>query len=124
MGMASPCSAPSPGRLTTPPSSETWTMTSPKDTLRALLVLINSAAEDAIQQYELAGCEIPSIDARVEPQLPQDTTALKKALRVFEGACRQVSITLTPPALTMFTVRRLMAVAVLYLLNRISGSVL
>lgn len=97
---------------------------SPKDTIRALLVLINSAAEDAIQQYELAGCEIPSIDARVEPQLPQDTTALKKALRVFEGACRQVSTTLTPPALTMSTVRRLMAVAVLYLLNRISGSVL
>ncbi|ETW76185.1 hypothetical protein HETIRDRAFT_390575 [Heterobasidion irregulare TC 32-1] len=75
----------------------------PKDTIRALLVLINSAAEDAIQQYELAGCEVPSIDARVEPQLPQDTIALKKALRVFEGACRQVSITLTPPALTMFT---------------------
>ncbi|KAI0056503.1 S-adenosyl-L-methionine-dependent methyltransferase [Artomyces pyxidatus] len=78
-------------------------MSSPKDVLRGLVALINSAAEDAMRQYDRAGCEIPTIDAPNEQQLPSDTTELKKALRVLEGACRQLCITLTPPALTMWT---------------------
>ncbi|KAI0040338.1 S-adenosyl-L-methionine-dependent methyltransferase, partial [Auriscalpium vulgare] len=78
-------------------------MSSPKEVLRSLLSLINSSAEAAIREYEVAGCEVPSIDATAEPQLPTDTTGLKKALRVLEGAFHQLSITLTPPSTTMFT---------------------
>ncbi|THH16261.1 hypothetical protein EW146_g4345 [Bondarzewia mesenterica] len=77
--------------------------TSRKDELHSLLSLITSATEDAIHQYELAGCDIPSLKTTAESQLPEDTTALKKALRVLDGACHQLCTTLTPPALTMFT---------------------
>ncbi|KAI0038197.1 hypothetical protein FA95DRAFT_1684718 [Auriscalpium vulgare] len=78
-------------------------MSSPKEVLRSLVSLISSATEDAIREYEVAGCEVPSIDAPTEPRLPTDTTGLKKALRILEGAFHQLSITLTPPATTMYT---------------------
>ncbi|KAI0049153.1 S-adenosyl-L-methionine-dependent methyltransferase [Auriscalpium vulgare] len=78
-------------------------MGSAKEVLRSLVSLISSATEDAIREYEVAGCRVPSLDGPTEPQLPTDTTALKRALRTLEGAFHQLIITLTPPATTMFT---------------------
>ncbi|THH16220.1 hypothetical protein EW146_g4386 [Bondarzewia mesenterica] len=74
-----------------------------KDKLRSLLALINSATEDAIRQYELAGLDVPSLESATESQLPEDTTALKKSLRILQGACHQLCTTLAPPALTIQT---------------------
>ncbi|KZP16932.1 S-adenosyl-L-methionine-dependent methyltransferase [Athelia psychrophila] len=72
----------------------------PKARLEALLALINSAAHDAISEYERVG-EVPSIDT----VHPLDTTsaslALRKAVRVMEGACEQLITTLAPPAHTL-----------------------
>ena len=79
-------------------------MSSPVDDVRALLALINKSAEDAISLYESSGCGVPSISSTVVPKIPEDTLSLKRSLRVLEGACQQLSATLTPPDLTMYTV--------------------
>ncbi|KAI0044137.1 S-adenosyl-L-methionine-dependent methyltransferase [Auriscalpium vulgare] len=78
-------------------------MNAPKDTLYGLLSLINSATADAIRQYEISGCPIPSLESSAEPLLPKDPTSLMRAVRVLEGACRQLCSTLTPPETTVYT---------------------
>ncbi|KAI0693727.1 S-adenosyl-L-methionine-dependent methyltransferase [Cytidiella melzeri] len=78
-------------------------MPSPADDIRLLLKLINSAAEDAIQQYESAGCDVPSIKSTTTPKLPQDSLPLKRSLRILEGACQQLVVTLTPPDIAVYT---------------------
>lgn len=79
-------------------------MSSKKDDIRKLLSLINTAGEDIIRQYELADCELPSIDAQHEQRLPEDITTLRRSLQLLEGACYQLCTTLSPPDLTMYTV--------------------
>ena len=79
-------------------------MTSPADDIRRLLKLINTAAEDAIQQYESAGCEVPTPTSRTTPKLPEDVLPLKRSLRILEGACQQLVVTLTPPDIAIYTV--------------------
>ncbi|THH16200.1 hypothetical protein EW146_g4400 [Bondarzewia mesenterica] len=71
-----------------------------KDDLYSLLSLINKATEDAIHQYEIAGCDIPSLDAQAH--LPQNDIPLRRALRLLEGACFQLCTTLSPPELIIF----------------------
>ena len=79
-------------------------MSSPVEEIRALLALINTAAEDAIKQYESSGCGVPSIKEATTPKLPEDSLSLKKSLRVLEGASQQLLATLTPPELYVYTV--------------------
>ena len=59
-----------------------------KAKLEALLKLINSAAQEAIAEYEKAGGDVPSIYS-VEPHPLDnaiDNIALKSAIRTLEGA--------------------------------------
>lgn len=79
-------------------------MTSPADDIRRLVQLINTAAEDAIQQYESSGSGVPSITSNAWPKLPQDVLPLKRSLRILEGACQQLIVTLTPPDIAIYTV--------------------
>lgn len=79
-------------------------MSSPAAEIRALLALINTAAEDAIQQYESSGHGVPDIKEAAIPQLPVDTLKLKRSIRVLEGATQQLVATLTPPDLFVYTV--------------------
>ncbi|KAJ7832037.1 O-methyltransferase-domain-containing protein [Mycena olivaceomarginata] len=74
-----------------------------KSHIRALLTLINSAAEAAIVEYDKSGHDIPSL-ASTEPHpldTSDDTSNLKKALRLLEGACDQLCVALAPPHHTM-----------------------
>ncbi|KAI9568006.1 O-methyltransferase-domain-containing protein [Boletus coccyginus] len=70
--------------------------------LEALLKLINSAAQEAIVEYEKTGDGAPAIDAS-EPHPLDDATdnmALRSAIRTLEGACAQLCTTLAPPSHT------------------------
>ena len=71
--------------------------------LDALLALLNSAAQEAIAEYERAG-DVPSTESAhpLDSQLP--SLALKNAVRILEGACEQLCTTLAPPAHTLLTV--------------------
>ena len=77
-----------------------------KAKLEALLKLINSAAQEAIAEYEKAGGDVPSIYS-VEPHPLDnaiDNIALKSAIRTLEGACAQLCTTLAPPSHTVINV--------------------
>ncbi|TFY65537.1 hypothetical protein EVG20_g5555 [Dentipellis fragilis] len=75
-------------------------MNQAKETLEGLLALINSSTRDAIQEYESAGCELPTLD-RPTP-LPENVISLRKALRILEGASFQLCTTLSHPEPLMF----------------------
>ncbi|KDQ24954.1 hypothetical protein PLEOSDRAFT_1114007 [Pleurotus ostreatus PC15] len=74
-----------------------------KAQIRALLNLINTSAEQAIAEYDKQGCDIPSLTSGkahpMDDRLP--SLELKNTLRVLEGACAQLCVTLAPPAHTM-----------------------
>lgn len=71
----------------------------------SLLKLINEATEDAIAAYEDAGHLVPSINHPLNPSEEQlETARLKKAVRVLEGACFQLTSTLASPKGVMYTV--------------------
>ncbi|KZP03142.1 hypothetical protein FIBSPDRAFT_969273 [Athelia psychrophila] len=72
----------------------------PKARLEALLALINSAAHDAISEYERVG-DVPSIDTVHPLDTASASLALRKAVRVMEGACEQLITTLAPPSHTL-----------------------
>ncbi|KAA1473174.1 S-adenosyl-L-methionine-dependent methyltransferase [Dentipellis sp. KUC8613] len=72
-----------------------------KADLQALVSLIQNATNEAIQTYEDSGVEIPSLDSPSAP--PSNLIALRKAVRVLEGACFQLCATLAPPEATMFS---------------------
>ena len=78
-----------------------------KAKLEALLKLINSAAQEAIVEYEKAGGDVPSIDSTEFHPLDNalDHVALKSAVRTLEGACAQLCATLAPPFHTATNVR-------------------
>jgi hypothetical protein len=77
--------------------------TSPEADVEALLCLINSAAQDAMGIYKNSGYGVPSIHStQIHPFDTETTTlALKKAIRVLEGACEQLCTTLAPPSHTL-----------------------
>jgi hypothetical protein len=66
--------------------------------------LINSAAQEAIAEYERAGGDVPSIDSTEPHPLDNDNAidniTLKSAIRTLEGACAQLCTTLAPPSHT------------------------
>jgi len=73
-----------------------------KAKLEALLQLINSAAREAIAEYEKTGDDVPFIDSTGPHPLDDalDQVALKSALRTLEGACAQLCTSLAPPSHT------------------------
>ncbi|EPT00257.1 hypothetical protein FOMPIDRAFT_142443 [Fomitopsis schrenkii] len=69
----------------------------------ALLKLVNQATHDALAAYEAKGQDVPplaSLDAQTLSTMSDDL-ALKKAIRLLEGACDQLCATLAPPANTV-----------------------
>jgi hypothetical protein len=76
-------------------------MKTPRAKLDALLALLNSAAQDAIAEYERTG-DVPL----KESGHPRDSQhiALKNALRILEGACDQLCTTLAPPTHILLSV--------------------
>ncbi|KAG1854823.1 S-adenosyl-L-methionine-dependent methyltransferase [Suillus subalutaceus] len=75
----------------------------PEAKLEALLDIINSSAHQAIAEYKKTGHGVPSADATTfHPlDLTTDTLALKKAIRLLEGAYHQLSSILAPPQHTV-----------------------
>ncbi|KAJ7267777.1 S-adenosyl-L-methionine-dependent methyltransferase [Mycena rebaudengoi] len=71
--------------------------------VEALLVLIGDAAHQAIAEYDKAGKAIPTLDSvEAHPlDVSDDTSGLKKAIRLLEAACEQLCVTLAPPYHTM-----------------------
>ncbi|KAG1840374.1 S-adenosyl-L-methionine-dependent methyltransferase [Suillus subalutaceus] len=71
--------------------------------LEALLDIINSSARQAIAEYKNTGHGVPSADATAFHLLDSatDTIALKKAIRLLEGAYHQLSAILAPPQHTV-----------------------
>lgn len=80
-----------------------------KAQLEALLDLINMSVRDAIAEYEKSGHGVPSLDSQhLHPfklDSSYDTLALKKAVRVLEGACESLCTTLAQPGHTLTNVR-------------------
>ncbi|KIK79502.1 hypothetical protein PAXRUDRAFT_834060 [Paxillus rubicundulus Ve08.2h10] len=74
-----------------------------KAKLESLLTLVNSTAQEAIAMYEKAGDGVPSIDSTGFHPLDEavDQVALKKTIRILEGACAQLCTTLAPPSHTV-----------------------
>ncbi|KAG1883837.1 O-methyltransferase-domain-containing protein [Suillus subluteus] len=75
----------------------------PEAKLEALLDIINSSARQAIAEYKNTGHGVPSADATTFHPLDSatDTIALKKAIRLLEGAYHQLSTILAPPQHTV-----------------------
>jgi hypothetical protein len=75
--------------------------------LEKLLEVINGAALLAIEEYEKNGNGVPSLDSVEKQPLDDafDSLALRKAIRLLEGACGQLCATLAPPAHTVINVR-------------------
>lgn len=71
--------------------------------LEALLEIINSSARLAIAEYKNHGNSVPTIHStEFHPlDLATDTVALKKAIRLLEGACQQLCASLAPPQHTV-----------------------
>lgn len=71
--------------------------------LEALLEIINSSARLAIAEYKNHGNSVPTIHSTEFHPLDfaTDTVALKKAIRLLEGACQQLCASLAPPQHTV-----------------------
>lgn len=80
------------------------TSLTPRAQLDALVVLINSAAQEAIAEYERTG-DVPSTESMHPRDDATATLGLRKAIRILEGACEQLCTTLAPPAHTLVNVR-------------------
>ncbi|KAI6130910.1 hypothetical protein EV401DRAFT_1850806, partial [Pisolithus croceorrhizus] len=67
--------------------------------LEALLEIINSSARLAIAEYKKHGNSVPTVHSTEFHPLDfaTDTVALKKAVRLLEGACQQLCASLAPP---------------------------
>ncbi|EGN97119.1 hypothetical protein SERLA73DRAFT_92093 [Serpula lacrymans var. lacrymans S7.3] len=70
--------------------------------LEALLAIINTSARQAIAEYKKSG-DVPTINSTSPHPLDSaaDTVALKKAVRLLEGACQQLCVSLAPPQHTL-----------------------
>ncbi|KAG2060535.1 S-adenosyl-L-methionine-dependent methyltransferase [Suillus hirtellus] len=79
-------------------------MTEPNELkVEALLDIINSSARKAMAEYKNTEHGVPGIDAGTfHPlDLATDTLALRKAIRLLEGACEQLNTILAPPQRTV-----------------------
>ncbi|KAG1847250.1 S-adenosyl-L-methionine-dependent methyltransferase [Suillus tomentosus] len=79
-------------------------MTEPNELkVEALLDIINSSARKAMAEYKNTGHGVPGVDAgTLHPlDLATDTLALRKAIRLLEGACDQLNTILAPPQRTV-----------------------
>jgi hypothetical protein len=74
--------------------------------IEALLNIINSSTRQAIAEYKKTGHGVPCADSPTfHPlDLATDTLALKKAIRLLQGAYHQLSSILAPPQHTVFDV--------------------
>jgi hypothetical protein len=74
--------------------------------LEALLEIINTSARQAIAEYKKGGNDVPTIHSKTFHPIDfaTDTVALKKAVRLLEGACQQLSASLAPPQHTIINV--------------------
>ncbi|KAG1905249.1 S-adenosyl-L-methionine-dependent methyltransferase [Suillus fuscotomentosus] len=80
-------------------------MTEPNEIkVEALLSIINSSAREAMAEYKNTGHGVPGIDANTLHPLDfaTDTLALRKAIRLLEGACEQLNTILAPPQHTAY----------------------
>ncbi|KAG6329568.1 hypothetical protein ID866_9521 [Astraeus odoratus] len=73
--------------------------------LEALLDIINSSARQAMAEYKKRGNGVPTINSTEFHPLDSaaDTVALRKALRLLEGACQQLCASLAPPRIRSLT---------------------
>ncbi|KAG6376601.1 S-adenosyl-L-methionine-dependent methyltransferase [Boletus reticuloceps] len=71
--------------------------------LEALLEIINTSARQAIAEYKKDENEVPTIHSKTYHPIDfaNDTVALKKAVRLLEGACQQLCASLAPPQHTV-----------------------
>ncbi|KAF9232207.1 S-adenosyl-L-methionine-dependent methyltransferase [Melanogaster broomeanus] len=71
--------------------------------LEALLEIINTSARQAIAEYKNGGNDVPIIHSKTFHPIDfaTDTVALKKAVRLLEGACQQLCASLAPPQHTV-----------------------
>ncbi|KAG2061092.1 S-adenosyl-L-methionine-dependent methyltransferase [Suillus hirtellus] len=79
-------------------------MTEPNELkVEALLDIINSSARKAMAEYKNTGHGVPGVDAGTFHPLDfaTDTLALRKAIRLLEGACEQLNTILAPPQRTV-----------------------
>ncbi|KAG2070684.1 S-adenosyl-L-methionine-dependent methyltransferase [Suillus decipiens] len=74
--------------------------------VEALLNIINSSAREAMKEYKKNGHGVPAVDSTtLHPlDLATDTLALRKAIRLLEGACQQLTAVLAPPQHTIFDI--------------------
>ncbi|KAG2342989.1 S-adenosyl-L-methionine-dependent methyltransferase [Suillus weaverae] len=72
--------------------------------VEALLGIINSSAREAMAEYKNTGYGVPGADSSTfHPlDLATDTLALRKAIRLLEGACDQLNMILAPPQHTVY----------------------
>ncbi|KAG2050935.1 S-adenosyl-L-methionine-dependent methyltransferase [Suillus hirtellus] len=80
-------------------------MTEPNEVkVQVLLDIINSSAHQAIAEYKKTGHGVPGIDANTLHPLDfaTDALALRKAIRLLEGACEQLNTILAPPQYTAY----------------------
>lgn len=89
-------------------------MTTGRIQIETLLTLIDTAAHDAMNEYEQFSGSVPLVGA-IEPH-PLDTAGpvpavliLKKTIRLLEGACDQLVSTLAPPSHTVVNVSAICA---------------
>ncbi|KAG2039958.1 S-adenosyl-L-methionine-dependent methyltransferase [Suillus americanus] len=89
--------------IITPGKMKMTDFNDPEAKLEALLDIINSSAHQAIAEYKKTGYGVPSADATTfHPlDLTTDTLALRKAIRLLEGAYHQLSSILAPPQHTV-----------------------
>ncbi|KAF9236989.1 O-methyltransferase-domain-containing protein [Melanogaster broomeanus] len=74
--------------------------------LEALLEIINSSARQAIAEYKKGGNDVPTIHSKTfhPVDFATDTVALKKSVRLLEGACQQLCASLAPPQHTVINI--------------------
>ena len=73
--------------------------------LRSLARLINNEVENIIAQYAKAGEEVPTLD-RIKPVVFDRTwnEELRNSVKIVEGACAQLSLTVADPSNAVFNV--------------------
>ncbi|KAF8645727.1 hypothetical protein AX16_007595 [Volvariella volvacea WC 439] len=70
-----------------------------RERIKSLLELIGKAAYQALEEYEKAGDDLPLLDSTTAHPLDgiTDNVALRKSIRLLEGACDQLVTSLAPP---------------------------
>lgn len=93
--------------------------------LEALLEIINSSARQAIAEYKKGGNEVPTIHSKDNHPIDfaNDSLALKKAVRLLEGASQQLCASLAPPQHTLMNVSRMSETLIYGLTERFFPSI-